>query len=85
MAALPDPLAVRQADHEVDPLFVKRWSPRAMSGEAVEQSLLNRLLEAARWAPSTYNEQEWRFLYAHRETPHFQTFFELLLEGNQAW
>jgi nitroreductase len=43
------------------------------------------LFEAARWAPSTYNEQEWRFLYARRETPQWQTFFDLLVEGNQAW
>jgi nitroreductase len=43
------------------------------------------LFEAARWAPSTYNEQEWRFLYARRDTPHWQTFFDLLVEFNQSW
>ena len=43
------------------------------------------LFEAARWAPSTYNEQEWRFLYAIRDTPHWPLFFELLKEANQAW
>ena len=35
--------------------------------------------------PSTYNEQEWRFLYAHRDTPHWPDFFGLLMEANQAW
>ena len=40
---------------------------------------------AARWAPSTYNEQEWRFLYARRDTPAWPPFFDLLVEGNRAW
>ena len=43
------------------------------------------LFEAARWAPSTYNEQEWRFLYARRDTPQWPLFFELLVEGNREW
>jgi len=43
------------------------------------------LFEAARWAPSTYNEQEWRFLYARRDTSHWQTFFDLLMDANKAW
>src|SRR6185295_1918112 len=49
------------------------------------QSELDRLFEAARWAPSTYNEQEWRFLYARRDGPHWQTFMGILMEANQAW
>ncbi|MEO6028862.1 MAG: nitroreductase family protein [Candidatus Binatia bacterium] len=85
MAGAPKPEEVRTADHPIEPIFVRRWSPRAMSGAALSADHLASLLEAARWAPSTYNEQEWRFLYAHREGPHWQTFFDLLLEGNQAW
>ena len=85
MGTLPNALEHRQADHPIDSLFLRRWSPRAMTGEAMTQDELNCLFEAARWAPSTYNEQEWRFLYAHRDTPHWQTFFDLLVEGNQAW
>jgi nitroreductase len=56
-----------------------------MSGEALTDEELLRLFEAARWAPSTYNEQEWRFLYARHETAHWPLFFELLAEGNKAW
>jgi len=56
-----------------------------MSGEALTEEELLRLFEAARWAPSTYNEQEWRFLYARRDTPHWPLFFDLLAEGNKAW
>lgn len=85
MSPLPDPLMYREADHPIESIFLKRWSPRAMSGEAVTENEWNRLLEAARWAPSTYNEQEWRFLYARRDTEHWQTFFDLLMEANQTW
>lgn len=75
----------RKADHEIEPLFVRRWSPRAMTGEAVTKKEMARLLEAARWAPSSYNEQPWRFLYAHRDTSAWETYFDLLVPGNQAW
>jgi nitroreductase len=85
MATLPDAHDVRKPDHAIEPLFLRRWSPRAMSGEALSEKELLTLFEAARWAPSTYNEQEWRFLYARREGEHWQTFFELLMEANQAW
>ncbi len=85
MAKLPDPLQHRKADHPIETLFLQRWSPRAMTGQPIADSDLNRLLEAARWAPSTNNEQEWRYLYAKRTGPHWQTFFDLLAPGNQVW
>jgi len=85
MSQLPDPLRHRKADHPIEELFLRRWSPRAMSAAAVSEDDLSCLLEAARWAPSTYNEQEWRFLYAHRDTEHWRTFYDLLMEANQAW
>ncbi|WP_417848139.1 nitroreductase family protein [Thalassoglobus sp.] len=85
MTNLPNPLEHRKSDHPIEELFLKRWSPRAMNGEAVELESLNRLFEAARWAPSTYNEQEWRFLFARNQTANWSTFFDLLGEANQAW
>jgi nitroreductase len=78
-------LEFRKADHAIEPLFLKRWSPRAMSAEPLSDEAMLTLFEAARWAPSTYNEQEWRFLYARRETPQWKTFFDLLMEANQVW
>jgi nitroreductase len=78
-------LEVRTADHPIESLFVERWSPRAMSGEPLSEGEILTLFEAARWAPSTYNEQEWRFLYARRETPQWPLLFDLLVEGNRAW
>src|SRR2546428_3615641 len=85
MSQLPNPEDHRKPDHPIDLLFIRRWSPRAMSGEPLSEKEFLTLFEAARWAPSTYNEQEWRFLYARRDTPHWFTFFDLLVEGNQAW
>ena len=75
----------RKSDHAIEPIFVKRWSPRSMTGEPISQEEMLSLFEAARWAPSTYNEQEWRFLYARRETTQWPLFFELLMEANRAW
>jgi nitroreductase len=56
-----------------------------MSGEPVTQEELMILFEAARWAPSTYNEQEWRFLFARAGSEHWPTFFDLLTPANQEW
>jgi nitroreductase len=75
----------RKAGHPVDHLFLDRWSPRAMSGEPIPESDLMALLEAARWAPSSFNNQPWRILYAARGSEHWDTFFNLLTEGNQGW
>jgi nitroreductase len=77
--------AVRRADHPIDTLFLDRWSPRAMSGEPIDEPELLVLFEAARWAPSSGNSQPWRFLYARRDTEHWPLFFDLLAEGNQTW
>ena len=85
MAVLPRGREHRTPDYPIEPLFLDRWSPRAMSGEPIDERELMRLFEAARWAPSTYNEQEWRFLYARRDSPHWPAFFGLLMEANQTW
>lgn len=67
----------RTADHPIDNLFLDRWSPRAMSGEAIPQEELMVLFEAARWAPSSYNNQPWRILYARRDSEHWPLFLGL--------
>jgi nitroreductase len=67
---------VRKTDYAIEPLLIDRWSPRAMSGEEISQEELMRLFEAARWAPSSFNAQQWRALYARRGTEHWQTFAE---------
>lgn len=76
---------IRYADHSIEPLLLDRWSPRAMSGESIEPGEILRLFEAARWAPSSFNAQQWRALYARRDTEHWPLFLGLLVEANRAW
>ena len=75
----------RQPDHDIEPILFHRWSPRAMSGEEISEQELTTLFEAARWAPSSYNGQPWRFLYARRGTANWDRFFDLMVEFNQSW
>lgn len=75
----------RTTEHDIHPLFLQRWSPRAFTGEAIDEATLLRFLEAARWAPSGYNAQPWRFIYARRDTSEWQPVFSALSEYNQEW
>jgi nitroreductase len=75
----------RTADHPIAPLFLERWSPRAFNGEAIPDQVLLTLLEAARWAPSSYNSQPWRFLYSKRGSHSWLKFLALLSARNQSW
>ena len=75
---------IRKADFPIEPLLLDRWSPRAMSGEEIAEKELMQLFEAARWAPSSFNAQQWRALYARRGTEHWPVFFDLLVEGNKS-
>jgi len=56
----------RVADYPIHTQFTERWSPRAFTGESIPQKTLLSFFEAARWAPSAYNSQPWRFLYARK-------------------
>ena len=76
---------MRKAEHKIDKIFLDRWSPRAMSGGGISKEELFTLLEAARWAPSSFNEQPWRFIYAQRDTKHWKKFFDLLDDFNKTW
>jgi len=75
----------REPAFKIQPTIYERWSPRAMSGEALCKVDLMRLFEAARWAPSSYNGQPWRFVYARRNTPQWDDFSELLGDFNREW
>lgn len=77
--------APRTADHEIAPIFLERWSPRAYTGEAIPEAALMQMFEAVRWAPSSYNSQPWRLLYARRDTPDFAHFLDLLIPFNRDW
>jgi nitroreductase len=81
--------AARQArtDREVHPLITERYSPHAFADEAVPEPVVDRLLEAARWAPSSFNEQPWRFVVGSRSrSPRTRDrILATVAEGNQAW
>lgn len=78
-------LSNRHAPHPVDSIFIDRWSPRAYTGEAIDDASLLSLFEAARWAPSANNSQPWRFIYAKKGSAHWEDLFALLNENNQRW
>lgn len=75
----------RTSTAPVHPIFPARWSPRAMTGEALSQQEMDALLEAARWAPSGGNGQPWRMVYALRGSAEFPAFLDLLVASNQVW
>jgi len=73
-------------DHPVHDLIRHRWSPRAFSSRAVDGETLRVVLEAARWAPSSYNEQPWSWIVVTGEQPDdFARLLACLAPGNQAW
>ncbi|HXQ14454.1 MAG TPA: nitroreductase family protein [Caulobacteraceae bacterium] len=77
--------AGRQREYDVDPMFLGRWSPRAFTAEPIPERVLMSVFEAAHWAPSAFNLQPWRFVYAHRDGPGWETLLGLLIPYNQAW
>src|SRR5579871_517211 len=77
-----------QTDHEILDVIRQRWSPRAFDPDRiVTPSEARRLFEAARWAPSSLNEQPWRFVVADRErsSSAFAAFLACLRSRNQLW
>ncbi len=67
------------------PAIYQRWSPRAFEDRDVDAADLARILEAARWAPSAYNDQPWRFLIGRRGSATHQKIVSLLIPFNQLW
>ncbi|MCW8908867.1 MAG: nitroreductase family protein [Sedimenticola sp.] len=75
----------REPGHPVDPIFIQRWSPRAFQPTTLPREHLQTILEAARWAPSAYNIQPWRFIYSLRGDEHWSVFLDLLDPFNRDW
>ena len=65
--------------------FRLRWSPRSMTGQALTLAQVQSLCEAGRWAPSCFNSQPWRFIYALPDTPQWQPLLDLLMDVNKLW
>jgi len=75
----------RQPAAPVAPFFTSRWSGRSFTGAPLPEGALASVLEAARWAPSSGNNQPWNFVHALAGTPAFAAFLDLLVPGNRAW
>lgn len=76
----------REERESVNPIFLERWSPRAFNKNfELSDKELGAIFGAARWAPSCYNEQPWRFKVALNNSDKFSEFLELLVEQNQVW
>jgi nitroreductase len=73
------------ANEGVLPAILQRWSPRSFADRDVNTADLKKLFEAARWAPSSYNEQPWRFLVGFRGSNTYNKIFSSLLGFNQGW
>lgn len=69
----------------INKLITDRFSPVAFAPGAVGEDKVKRLFEAARWAPSSRNEQPWRFIYAHRNDAVFEDMLNTLVDENRIW
>ena len=77
---------IAATDYPVHDLIKTRWSPYAFSDRSVSTEELCSLFEAARWAPSSYNEQPWSYIVATKDDPEkFAKVVSCLVEGNQDW
>ncbi len=75
----------RKPDKKIEDLFWHRFSPRALSGEPLSEEVVQTVLEAARFAPSAFNEQPWRFIYSLKDDKAWQEILECLVDFNQSW
>jgi nitroreductase len=80
-----DVLKARKSDFPIHPMLLSRTSPREMTGQEMTDQELMGLFEAARWAPSHYNLQPWRFVYAKPKTEEWNKFMDLLWPLNKEW
>jgi nitroreductase len=75
-----------ETNYPIQQLLATRWSPYAFADRPVSQAHVRSLFEAARWAPSSYNEQPWSYIVASKENAaEFARLLSCLVEGNQAW
>ena len=78
--------ATRIPEANVDRIFLERWSPRALSADqTISEADVCSLFEAARWSPSSYNKQPWRFIYETTGGECWNDILEVLAEPNRAW
>lgn len=74
----------RSSEFKIDPIYLKRWSPRSFQEKEVPEDVLMRLFEADQWAPSANNRQPWRFIIA-RKPKDREKFYSFINERNRQW
>lgn len=73
-------------EYPISDVIKQRRSGRAYADKSVDQQVINALFEAARWAPSSMNEQPWRYVYATKENGLlWNKIFDTLMDGNKIW
>ncbi|MDF8331770.1 nitroreductase family protein [Novosphingobium cyanobacteriorum] len=75
----------RSTPRPVHPQFLERWSPRAFDGSVLDEETLLTLFDAAHWAPSAFNYQPWRFVWALQGDANWDALLGLLVPANAAW
>lgn len=81
-----DTVESKHTESLVHPLILNRRSGFAFSNKPLNKEVINSLFEAIRWAPSAYNEQPWRFIYAEKsQTEAYEKLLSLLFDGNSRW
>ena len=76
---------IKMKPENVLSLIQSRWSPRKFADRPVTDAQLFHLFEAARWAPSSYNEQPWIFILGRKGHASYQKLLSLLVPGNASW
>ncbi len=71
--------------YEIHPIIKRRWSPRSFEDRMVEKEKLQKLFEAARWAPSSFNMQPWKFILGFKGTTSYDKIMDTLIDFNRSW
>ena len=71
--------------HRVIKQIAERWSPRHFSNRKIPQGALERIFEAARWAPSAHNRQPWHYFSVKKGTASYKKLFSTLDPYNKSW
>ena len=76
---------IADSDYEIFALLKQRYSPRIFKDKKITEQHMHQLFEAVRWAPSSNNQQPWRFLYAEKGSEAYKKIIDNLTDSNKIW
>ncbi len=76
---------IQNIPNSIDHNILNRKSLFSFSSKHVEEEKLSLIFEAARWAPSSFNAQPWRYIYTRKDEEGYKDLFSLLADGNKIW